>query len=227
MFSKSVTKNVCPPPNYKNTWPSYIAEYLLSLPRGVKRTVMLSADFAMSCICLFLALSLRYGNIAHHISPAILIFYAAIPISGLYTIGFYKGVARSFLDNVMGSVAQLFFILLIIFEVIIYLNPLESIPRSVPVIFLFLYFIWLWNSRLITRELLMRRWGQHRSHLRNEGSCDNIVIYGAGEAGRNLLKGLRNSHNYNVVAYVDDDRQLIGGYLLGKRFMLLMSLSLL
>ncbi|AMT96339.1 MULTISPECIES: polysaccharide biosynthesis protein [Psychrobacter] len=217
MFSKSVTKNVCPPLKHKNTRPLSITEYLLSLPRGLKRTVMFSADFAMSCVCLFLALSLRYGNIAHHISPAILFFYAAIPIIGLYTIGFYKGVARGFLDNVMGTVAQLFFVLIIIFEIIIYLNPLESIPRSVPIIFLFLYFIWLWNSRLIIRELLMRRWGQHRAHLRNEGSCDNIVIYGAGDAGRNLLKGLRNSHNYNVVAYVDDDHQLIGGYLLDKK----------
>ncbi len=217
MFSKSVTKNACPPLKHKNMWASYIAEYLLSLPRGVKRTVMFSADFAMSFICLFLALSLRYGTIAHHISPAILFFYAAIPLIGLYTIGFYKGVARSFLDNVMGSVAQLFFILIIVFEVIIYLNPLESIPRSVPVIFLFLYFIWLWNSRLTIRELLMRRWGQHRPHPGDKDSCDNIVIYGAGEAGRNLLKGLRNSHNYNVVAYVDDDYQLIGGYLLDKK----------
>lgn len=216
MFLKSVAQNACQPINNKNKWLSYTAEYLLSLPRGVKRAVMLGADFAMSFICLFLALSLRYGTIAHHISPAILFFYAAIPIIGLYAIGFYKGVVRSFLDNVMGSVAQLFFILIIIFEIIIYLNPLEGIPRSVPVIFLFLFFLWLWNSRLIIRELLMRRWGQ-RSHLRDEGRCDNVVIYGAGEAGKNLLKGLRNSHNYNVVAYVDDDQQLIGGYLLDKK----------
>jgi FlaA1/EpsC-like NDP-sugar epimerase len=200
-----------------NTWLSQIAEYLLSLPRTIKRALMLSTDLAMSSVCLFLALSLRYGHIAHHINPAILFIYATLPIIGLQVIGFYKGVTRGFLDTVMGSVAQLFFVLIVIYEIIIYLNPLDDIPRSVPIIFLFLFFIWLWNSRLTIRELLMRWRGKGPQRLKGESGYDNIVIYGAGEAGKDLLEGLRNSHNYNVVAYVDDDRQLIGAYLLGKR----------
>lgn len=120
-----------------NEWLSHIAEYLLSLPRSVKRLILLVSDLTLSFVCLFLALSLRYGHIAHHISPVILALCATLPILGLYLIGFYKGVARGFLDTVMGRVAQLFFILLVIYEIIIYLNPLEGVPRSVPIIFLF------------------------------------------------------------------------------------------
>ncbi|OXL20518.1 nucleoside-diphosphate sugar epimerase/dehydratase [Psychrobacter sp. DAB_AL32B] len=217
MFIKSETKNAYQSLNAKSSWLQHIAEYLLSLPRSVKRAILLSIDFALSLICLFLALSLRYGHIAHDISPMILLAYAALPIIGLYLIGFYKGVARGFLDTVMGSVAQLFFVLIIVYGVIIYLNPLEDIPRSVPIIFLFLFFIWLWNSRLTIRELLTRWRGKSQQRLRNENGYDNVVIYGAGEAGKDLLEGLRNSHKYNVVAYVDDDRQLIGAYLLGKK----------
>ncbi|MGP5101668.1 polysaccharide biosynthesis protein [Psychrobacter celer] len=200
-----------------NEWLSHIAEYLLSLPRSVKRLILLVSDLTLSFVCLFLALSLRYGHIAHHISPVILALCATLPILGLYLIGFYKGVARGFLDTVMGRVAQLFFILLVIYEIIIYLNPLEGVPRSVPIIFLFLFFIGLWNSRLIIRELLTR-WRSHEQSRPSDSSArDNIVIYGAGEAGKDLLEGLRNSHNYHVVAYVDDDKQLIGAYLLGKK----------
>ena len=194
-----------------------IAEYLLSLPRSVKRAILLTTDLVVSLVCLFLALSLRYGNIAHNISPAILLSYATLPIIGLYLTGFYKGVARGFLDTVMGSVAKLFFVLMVVYEIIIYLNPLEDIPRSVPIIFLFFLFIWLWNSRLTIRELLMRLSGRAQRRLKDDGVCDNVVIYGAGEAGRDLLEGLRNSHKYNVVAYVDDDPQLTGAYLLGKK----------
>ena len=200
-----------------NEWLSHIAEYLLSLPRSVKRLILLVSDLTLSFVCLFLALSLRYGHIAHHISPVILALCATLPILGLYLIGFYKGVARGFLDTVMGRVAQLFFILLVIYEIIIYLNPLEGVPRSVPIIFLFLFFIGLWNSRLIIRELLTR-WRSHEQSRPSDSSArDNIVIYGAGEAGKDLLEGLRNSHKYHVVAYVDDDKQLIGAYLLGKK----------
>ncbi|MDE4455143.1 polysaccharide biosynthesis protein [Psychrobacter sp. DAB_AL62B] len=217
MFIKSKTKSDYQSLNDNNGWLTQIAEYLLSLPRGIKRTVLLSIDLVMSAVCLFLALSLRYGHIAHDISPVILLAYAALPIIGLYLIGFYKGVARGFLDTVMGSVAQLFFVLIIFYGVIIYLNPLENIPRSVPIIFLFFLFIWLWNSRLTIRELLMRWRGKNQQRLRDENGYDNVVIYGAGEAGKDLLEGLRNSHKYNIVAYIDDDSQLTGAYLLGKK----------
>ena len=201
----------------KTGWLQRIAEYLLSLPRSVKRAILLTTDLVASLVCLFLALSLRYGDIAHNISPIILLSYGTLPIIGLYLIGFYKGVARGFLDTVMGSVAKLFFLLMVIYEIIIYLNPLEDIPRSVPIIFLFFFFIWLWNSRLTIREILMRWSGRAQRRLKDDGVYDNVVIYGAGEAGRDLLEGLRNSHKYNVVAYVDDDPQLAGAYLLGKK----------
>src|SRR5699024_12506220 len=119
-----------------------MAKHLLSLPRSLKRAILLTTDLVASLVCLFLALSLRYGSIAHNINPAILISYATLPIVGLYLIGFYKGVARGFLDTVMGSVAKLFFVLMVVYEIVIYLNPLEDIPRSVPIIFLFFLFIW-------------------------------------------------------------------------------------
>lgn len=217
MSLESKTKSAEQSLNHKSNWLAHIAEHLLSLPRSLKRAVLISADIMMSFVCLFLAVSLRYGNVAHDINLAILLAYAALPIIGLYFIGFYKGVARGFLDTVMGSVAQLFFILIIVYEVIIYLNPLEDIPRSVPIIFLFFFFLWLWNSRLTIRELLTRWRGNTRQRLKDASNYDNVIIYGAGEAGKDLLEGLRNSHKYHVVAYVDDDRQLINGYLQGKR----------
>lgn len=156
MSIKSKTKGDNQSLNDGKKWLSGIAESLLSLPRSVKRAILLISDFILSCACLFLALSLRYGHIEHDISPIILCLYAMLPIAGLYVIGFYKGVARGFLDTVMGSVAQLFLVLIVIYQVIIYLNPLEGIPRSVPIIFMFMFFIGLWNSRLTIRELLIR-----------------------------------------------------------------------
>ena len=217
MSTDSKPSSDWPSLNGKTGWLQRIAEYLLSLPRSVKRAILLTTDLVASLVCLFLALSLRYGDIAHNISPIILLSYGTLPIIGLYLIGFYKGVARGFLDTVMGSVAKLFFALMVVYEIIIYLNPLEDIPRSVPIIFLFFLFIWLWNSRLTIRELLMRLSSRAQRRLKDDGVYDNVVIYGAGEAGRDLLEGLRNSHKYNVVAYVDDDPQLTGAYLLGKK----------
>ena len=217
MLIKSETKSTYRLLNDKSGWLQRIAEYLLSLPRGVKRGILLSIDFALSLICLFLALSLRYGYLGNHIGLLALCFYAIIPIIGLYAIGFYRGVARGFFDAVMANVSQLFFLLIVLYEVVLFIDFFPTMPRSAPIIFLFLFFIWLWNSRLTIREFLTRLQGKSQQRTKNEDGYENVVIYGAGEAGRDLLEGLRNSHKYNVVAYIDDDPQLTGAYLLGKK----------
>lgn len=192
------------------------AQYLLSLPRGVKRAILITADFLASVVCLFLALALRYGYVAPHISPLVLVSYGLIPIIGLYFIGFYRGVARGFLDSVMGSVLQLFVSMVVVYEVVVYFTSLAVIPRSVPIIFLFLLLTWLWNSRLTIRELL--NYCQGERQLRGKQyNDDNVLIYGAGSAGKELLESLRYSNKYNVVAYIDDDNNLAGAYLLGKK----------
>ncbi len=193
------------------------AKFLLSLPRSIKRSILMLADFIMSAVCLFFAIAARYGYIDHHVSLLVLSLSALVPVLCLYAIGFYNGVARGFFDAMMGSVLQLFFVLIIIAQTILYFKLLPNVPRAVPILYLFLFFIWLWNSRLTIRELLTRLQGKNQRRIRDENGYDNIVIYGAGEAGRDLLEGLRNSHKYNVVAYVDDDPQLTGAYLLGKK----------
>lgn len=197
-------------------WAQWIAGSLLALPRSAKRTILLVADFVMSAACLYLAIAARYGYMGNHISPLRLVLYALIPVVGLYIIGFYKGVARSFFDAMMGRVLQLFFVLIIVAQAILYFKLLPDVPRAVPILYLFLLFIWLWNSRLTIRELLAR-WQGQRQQRGDADEYDSVLIYGAGEAGKELLEGLKNSHKYNVVAFVDDDPQLTGAYIMGKR----------
>ena len=216
MFIKTESNNAYQSSNKLNQWSKHAALYLLSLPRFVKCSILFSIDYAISIACLFLALALRQGYVAHHISPVILVLYAFIPVASLYLFGFYRGASRGFFDAVMGRVLQLFLLLIIVYQVLIYVNPSSMIPRSVPIIFLFSFFIWLWNSRLIIRTFL-KRLQKTDVKRRSNDCCDNVIIYGAGEAGRELLESLRHSHNYNVVAYIDDDKQLTGAYLHGKK----------
>lgn len=192
------------------------SERLLSLPRSVKQAVFVAADFVVSVLCLYFALALRYGYVANHIGVPSLLAYALIPVLGLYALGFYHGVARIFSDAVMRQVLQLFIVLILIFQVIIYFEWLDVIPRTVPIFYLFVFFICLWNSRLIIKEMLVRWQGKQRRHKDPTG-CDNVMIYGAGVAGKELYDALERAYKYNVVGFVDDNVQLAGGYLLGKK----------
>ena len=125
-----------------NNWLYRSAQYLLALPRSVKQAILMTADFFMAGVCLYFALALRFGYIDNHISPVALGLYAVMPIIGLYLIGFYKNVARVFFDTVMRSVLQLFAVLIIIYEAILYLDWMPIIPRSIPIFYLFLFFLW-------------------------------------------------------------------------------------
>ena len=140
------------------------AKVLLSLPRSMKRSILVLADFVMSAVCLFFAIAARYGYIDNHVGWLVLSISALIPVLCLYAIGFYDGVARGFFDAMMSSVLQLFFVLILIAQTVLYFKLLPDIPRAVPIIYLFLFFIWLWNSRLTIRELLARWQGQRLYH---------------------------------------------------------------
>ncbi|WP_201545928.1 nucleoside-diphosphate sugar epimerase/dehydratase [Psychrobacter sp. H7-1] len=198
---------------------SRIAEALLSLPRPIKQAVLLVGDYLISIVCLFLALSLRQGVLDVNANSLLVALYALIPIFGLYVVGFYRGVTRIFFDTDMRRVLKLFVIILIVFTVVYLFDFITSIPRSVPLLYLFMLFIWLWGSRLFLRDLLLRLQGKpvyqdlHKSSIER----DNVLIYGAGSSGTALLEALQDSPRYQVAAFIDDDGRLTGGHILNKK----------
>ncbi|GAF53883.1 LOW QUALITY PROTEIN: nucleoside-diphosphate sugar epimerase/dehydratase [Psychrobacter sp. JCM 18900] len=215
MFIKTESNNAYQTPSDLNRWSKRMTLFLLALPRFAKCSILFGIDFSVAVLCLVAALALRQDYVDDQIGPMVLAFYALIPVVSLYLIGFYRGASRGFFDAAMGRVLQLFLLLIIVYQFIIYVNPVSTMPRSAPIIFLFLFFIWLWNSRLMIRGLLNRL--QKPDIQSSIIAADNVIIYGAGSAGRELLESLRHSHKYNVVAYIDDDPQLIGAYLHGKK----------
>ena len=198
---------------------STLAEKLLELPRPIKQAVLLIGDYIVSIICLFLALSLRQGVLDVNASPLLVSLYALVPILGLYLIGFYRGVTRIFFDTDMRRVLKLFVIILIVFTIVYLFDFISSIPRSVPTLYLFMLFIWLWGSRLFLRDLLLRLQGKpvYQDLSKSSIKRDNVLIYGAGSSGTALLEALQDSPRYQVSAFIDDDNRLIGGHILNKK----------
>ena len=198
---------------------SALAEGLLELPRPIKQAVLLVGDYIVSIICLFLALSLRQGVLDVNASPLLVSLYALVPILGLYVVGFYRGVTRIFFDTDMRRVLKLFVIILIIFTIVYLFDFITSIPRSVPLLYLFMLFIWLWGSRLFLRDLLLRLQGKpvYQDLSKTTIECDNVLIYGAGASGTTLLETLQDSHRYQVAAFIDDDSRLTGGHILNNK----------
>ncbi|EED34796.1 polysaccharide biosynthesis protein CapD [Luminiphilus syltensis NOR5-1B] len=74
-----------------------------------------------------------------------------------------------------------------------------DVARTTPFVFWLLLFFTMGGIRLVTRA-----W--HQSSARQ--GARNVVVYGAGESGRQLLHALNHGTDYRVVAFVDDDVRL-------------------
>lgn len=82
------------------------------------------------------------------------------------------------------------------------------IPRTVPVIYGAFLALLAGGSRLVMRTLVFTK---------KSGSKKRVLIYGAGSTGRQLCIALRQSQDYMPVGFVDQDRSLVGTYILGLK----------
>lgn len=73
------------------------------------------------------------------------------------------------------------------------------LPRSVPVIYASYLVILTGGSRLLMKQYINRVLSS---------DSESVIIYGAGSAGRQLVNLIRQSKEYKVVAFIDDDKAL-------------------
>ena len=77
------------------------------------------------------------------------------------------------------------------------------IPTSIPLMFGFLMFAWVWFSRGFIRFIV-------RSYLQADIQKKRVAIYGAGNAGQQIAAALYSSDEHLPVLFIDDDPSLSG-----------------
>lgn len=185
---------------------------LSALPRRYKQAVLLIADAVVLPLLFVLAYVVRLGNDPAAIVPASPGLMGAISALGIITLavaGVYRAVVRAFdeqflHDLIMAVVA----VVVVLFAVAV--SDQMFMPRSIPFMFGFFMFLWVWASRSGIRWLVRRI-------LRVPDGVRRVAIYGAGAAGRQLLAALRASNEYRPVAFFDDGKGMAGTTVLGLR----------
>ena len=190
----------------------YISEKLFSLHRYSKRGIAIFIDMFLCLLTLWLAFYLRLEefvllkNIG--LIPIFLTFFLAIPIfwvNGLYrTLFRYAGL--SILTTISVSVS----IYGLIFFSIITLYGIIGVPRSIGIIQPVLLYISLIICRFYAKYFLTGSLDKFKEDR------ENILIYGAGAAGRQLFISLEGNSKYKVVGFLDDDLNLHRQNLLGQ-----------
>ena len=123
----------------------------------------------------------------------------AIHAASYWRFGLYRGVWRfASLPDLMRIAKAVLAGSAVSFLALFIINRMETVPRSVPVLFVVFQLMLLAGPRLAYRRLK-----DHRLNLR-EG--ERVLIVGAGRAGEMLARDMLRDpgHAYLPVAFVDD-----------------------
>ena len=186
----------------------------LALPRIAKRSIAFFIDVCLCALSVWLAYYLRIGVWVPLSSIPVIALIAslglALPIFLFF--GLYRAIFRYTGWSALMTVAKACAIYGITYATIFTAYGVDGVPRTVGLIQPILLLIcvgtlrafarfWLGNSNLDSRVTPVNQ--------------PRVLIYGAGEAGRQLASAMRQSKQVQVVGYLDDDPHLQGGVLNG------------
>jgi len=183
---------------------------LLKLSRKNKQAFLLTFDIVIIITCLFAAFSIRLGYFyypAGFYGDKLLFIIFASPLIALpifIRFGLYRTVIRYASFRAFWLINQAVTLYAILWGLIAFMIVnWEAFPRSVILINWILVIITVGSSRLFAR------WFLSRSNTNNGMLQKNsVLIYGAGTAGRQLSRALKDSEEYIQVAFIDDSSEL-------------------
>jgi FlaA1/EpsC-like NDP-sugar epimerase len=192
---------------------SRLAAPALALPRALKRALALLVDICLCVLSVWLAFCLRLGEwvgITEALGWAVLVALClAIPL--FVRAGFYRAIFRYSGFPAMVCVARAMALYGALYAVVIAGIGLHDVPRTVGFIQPLLLLLFVGASRALVRSWLG---GMYLSHLKR-AALPQVLIYGAGDAGRQLASAMASSHEMRMVGFLDDDDRLHGHVLNG------------
>ncbi len=179
--------------------------------RHFKQFLMVTADLIWLPLALWLAIAFRWGDIPYATGWREILVYLGTTLSSaliFLRFGLYRAVVRFMGTEAIIAVVKGVSISALLLAAFVFLTRSTGIPRSVPFIYWGLALLFVGGSRFIV-------WFYYQSLLKKDK--EKVAIYGAGDAGRQLLTALRQGSEYEPVLFVDDARRLKGRVINGLR----------
>jgi len=183
----------------------------LNFPRKAKQAIMLLFDSIALVGILLVSFSTRLGYWYFPEDDLIWVVLGA-PILALpifVFFGLYHSVVRYIGYETLWSVGKAVTLYGLAWGLIAFMVAVEGIPRSVILINWMLCILMIGGARMLARRLLTS------PTILSEKGKQNVIIYGAGDAGRQLSKALQYSSEFNHVAFIDDNADKQGSYISG------------
>ena len=186
---------------------------MLALPRWAKRFLVMSVDASLCILSLWLAYYLRLGEFVALSGNALWATVAAIGIALPIFIasGMYRAIFRYSGLLALLAVVRAVVIYSLLYASIFTAIGIQDVPRTVGLIQPILLLFFIGGSRAVARVLL----GNQYQSILKHASRPKVLVYGAGQTGRQLVAAMTNNHEIQVVGFLDDDDRLYGHLLNG------------
>jgi FlaA1/EpsC-like NDP-sugar epimerase len=188
-----------------------LAVWLIERPRWFKRTLLIANDFVILSIALWAAYSLRLSEYYVPDDWKILLLMLSAPVVGVLVFhwrGLYKLVTRFIGPEGTTRIYTAVVIAAVLWALIVLMSGIKGQPRSVVVIYALIAAGLIRVSRQWAGALLLRAAPQFKPLSFDQRK--NVIIYGAGAIGIQLMRALAETSNYKTVAFIDSNPSLAG-----------------
>ncbi|MDA0776990.1 MAG: nucleoside-diphosphate sugar epimerase/dehydratase, partial [Proteobacteria bacterium] len=176
---------------------------IASLPRRQKQVVLVTMDMCMLPLMMWLAYAIRLARPNVTVMQGLEAWYIYIAIAGVLIfvlLGIYRAIVRSFNEDYLLRISIGTFIQIVALYAIKKLD-VAFIPMSIPLMYGFMLFSYMWWSRAVIRYATLKTFAKKQTRKR-------VAIYGAGLAGQQIAAALNRS---------DDKKSLKGQSLSGLK----------
>ena len=182
-----------------------IIEPAVESPRLVKLAFLIVLDFCVFPVLLWLCYAIRQFDLGAEVVPNLAfgsVWASVIAVVSLFIFGVYRFIVRTYSELFMVKLGVGTALTVVGLYALAYFTD-AFIPTSIPLMFGFLMFAWIWFSRGFIRFIV-------RSYLQADIQKKRVAIYGAGNAGQQIAGALYNSDEHLPVLFIDDDPSLTG-----------------